>query len=1087
MTNPVNVVPTEIAAKEKKAEGRKAAGRTLQEDKRNLRARFIRFSALLFLVILAGGSLAFFFSMRNIISSAKGNELSRMLELECIKVDAEIKKEIAIVKKLADSPLIRRHFADPERERTRVAALDEIQSYREATSANSIFWIKDADKVYFSDDDLRYRVDVDDPINSWYNMTLNETPKGEYNFNIYFNPDINQIRLWVNAPVHNDNHEPIGMVGTGIDLYEFFKKIYEDFPRDTKLYFFNDAGEITGINIDDSDDDIEELLKHKINIEQYLGHIAHGIIEKGKILRDDEIQSFDYYSGIDRYKIALGTIPELKWHIMSFTQVKITEFDANMTLLFFSMILLLFLILVTINWIIKYFLDSLYETMETVEVVSNAKSDFLAKMSHEIRTPMNAITGMAELALREDISPTAREHISTIRRSGANLLTIINDLLDFSKIESGKLEIVPSDYLFSSLVNDTISIIRMRVFETQLGFAANIDCGIPNALHGDELRIRQVLLNILSNAVKYTDRGHVSLSVTGKKLGEDTIDLTMEVVDTGKGIRPEDIDKIFDSFVQVDSARNKGVEGTGLGLPIAYSLVKAMGGDISVRSEYGVGTTFVITLQQKVCSPEPLAAIENPGEKRVLIFENRDIYANSIISTLENLRVAHKRVNKATEFDAEMDSGLYSFAFVELGLFEGTRETCARHGATIKTVLLSGIGETIADRNISILSMPVHSIAIANILNGLAGSFSYDLASEFIATFVAPDAAVLVVDDVKTNLNVAKGLLSIYDIDATLCTSGANAIEALTSERYDLVFMDHMMPEMDGVEATSRIRAMGARDPHYTNLPIVALTANAVVGMKELFLENGFSDFLSKPIDMPHLNTILEKWLPKEKLRKPKHKRASVAMTPQEKSSATTVEIADVDVRRGISISGGSTDNYMKTLDVFLNDCSTKRDEIRKSLEEGNLQLYTTFVHALKSAAANIGALKLSEAARTLEAAATEKNLEFIQMHNDGLLSALDSLMGQIDAALRSQRAASGGDVQKSRPPDVAMIRAELSKLKAAIDEVDPSAIKVAIDNLQPIADARESPIVEKILRLVLSGEDDEAASMIDSYLLDGK
>ena len=254
----------------------------------------------------------------------------------------------------------------------------------------------------------------------------------------------------------------------------------------------------------------------------------------------------------------------------------------------------------------------LHDAVEAAQSASRAKSDFLAKMSHELRTPMNAIIGMTELALRSDDLSSAREHIITVKQASANLLSIINDILDFSKIETGKLEIVPVEYSFSSLVNDIINIIRMRVIDSHVRFVVNIDSNIPDALSGDEIRIRQVLLNILGNAVKYTENGFVSFTVYGEITGLESIRLIMEVMDSGKGIKPEDMDKLFGEYNQFDLENNRGTEGTGLGLAIAKSIVKTMGGEIHVTSEYGTGSTFSIILPQKIRSPQVLAVVDHP-------------------------------------------------------------------------------------------------------------------------------------------------------------------------------------------------------------------------------------------------------------------------------------------------------------------------------------------------------------------------------------------------------------------------------------------------------------------------------------------
>jgi PAS domain S-box-containing protein len=502
---------------------------------------------------------------------------------------------------------------------------------------------------------------------------------------------------------------------------------------------------------------------------------------------------------------------------------------------------------------------------EAAKAASRAKSGFLAKMSHEIRTPMNAIIGMAELALRVNDLNKAREHIITIKQAGSNLISIINDILDFSKIETGKLEIIPGDYLFSSLINDVINIIRMKVIDTQVRLLVNIDSKIPDALTGDEIRVRQVLLNILGNAVKYTEKGFVTLTVYGEPTGENTVNLIMEVMDSGKGIKQEDLKNLFVEYKQLDQGNNRGIEGTGLGLTISRSIVLAMGGKIDVYSEYGKGSTFTVTIPQTVRSQKPLAEVHDPDKKRVIVYERRGILADSIVLTIDNLGVSSKVVSTDTELNEWMMKQKFDFIFISFELYTNNKEEINKYESDSQIVILTEFGETIPHSNLNVISMPAHSISIANILNGKTDKFSYDDNNELIVTFTAPQANILVVDDIITNLNVAKGLLSPYETQITLCKSGKMALNAIKTNRFDVIFMDHRMPEMDGIETTQHIRAMGDEDPYCKNVPIIALTADAVSGVKEMFLENGLNDFLSKPIDTIKLNSVLQKWIPKEK------------------------------------------------------------------------------------------------------------------------------------------------------------------------------------------------------------------------------
>ncbi|MCL2191940.1 MAG: ATP-binding protein [Treponema sp.] len=503
---------------------------------------------------------------------------------------------------------------------------------------------------------------------------------------------------------------------------------------------------------------------------------------------------------------------------------------------------------------------------KAAEEESMAKTRFLARMSHEIRTPMNAIIGMAELALRSEKIDVAREHIVTVKQAGTSLLSIINDILDISKVEQGKLEIVTTNYHFSSLLNDVLSIIRVKIMDAHLRFIVKVDSRIPNSLSGDEVRIRQVMLNLLGNAVKYTKSGgFVSLTIHGKIVDEDTVNLTVHVEDSGIGIKEEDQKTLFEEYSRFDMEQNKNAEGTGLGLAIAWHIVKAMDGKIDVSSEYGKGSTFTVSFSQKVRFDKPIGFVKNAGKKSALLYEKRDLYANSMLFALNSLGVENMQASDNDDLFEKLTDGKYTYAFVSFDMYRKNAKALAEMKTPTKIVILTEFGETIPEKNLAVLSMPVHSLSVANILNGGQDKFSYSKDTIFAASFTAPEAHVLVVDDVLTNLKVVKGLLVPYGMEVSLCKNGKMALNAIKANRYDIIFMDHLMPDMDGVETTKQIRGFGAENAYFAEMPIVALTANVISGMREFFLKNGFNDFMSKPVDVVNLNSILKKWIPKEK------------------------------------------------------------------------------------------------------------------------------------------------------------------------------------------------------------------------------
>ncbi|MDR1036257.1 MAG: response regulator [Deltaproteobacteria bacterium] len=601
----------------------------------------------------------------------------------------------------------------------------------------------------------------------------------------------------------------------------------------------------------------------------------------------------------------------------------------------------------------------LYSDSQRSERENQTKSTFLARMSHEIRTPLSAIIGLSELVHREYGKPKGLEYVTGIQNSGEILLGIIDEILDFSKIQTGQLSIVSVPYNTASTINDLLTIIRVKVAETTLEFAVDISPELPCVLIGDAVRIRQVLMNLLTNSVKYTREGFIRLSASSEPTGDHTVRLTFRVEDSGIGIKAEDFPKLFREFSRVDAQLNPSIEGTGLGLSIAKSLCDAMGGDVAVESEFGRGSRFTATFSQIVFDWEPM------GEFR-------------------------------------------------------------------------------------------------------PGSAGPDRKQK--ATFTAPEAKVLVVDDFSSNLLVAEGLLQPYRITVLTCMNGREAVERVRAGGLDLVLMDHMMPEMDGMKAVEEIRR--ADGGAWARLPVIALTANAVSGMRKTFLDGGFNDFLSKPIDVFRLDEVLRKWLPADKLYGPPPPPSSGDGGPSPEAPLPSID--GLDAEAGIRRTGGSRARWFDTLGVFIRDVRERSSVLDRMHDSDSLQDFTITVHALKSSLANIGADPLSGMAAELEAAGRSGNLAAVR---DGAgpfrkeLNMLTARIRELLAASRPGRRDGGVGPEYFR---------SLGALRSAIDSYDVAAVDASLARLKALPlSPKKQESVAAIADLVLTADFQSAMDAI--------
>ncbi|MDR0644212.1 MAG: response regulator [Treponema sp.] len=625
-------------------------------------------------------------------------------------------------------------------------------------------------------------------------------------------------------------------------------------------------------------------------------------------------------------------------------------------------------------------ITEIYESELAAEHASEAKSQFLAKMSHEIRTPMNAIIGMSDIVLRDDLRDNLPQdiidNVMNIHQSGKNLLSIINDILDFSKIESGKMEITTIEYETSSLFIDVLSIIRANLMDKNIDFVCYIDPGLPSRLRGDEVRVRQIATNLLSNAVKYTREGHISFTVTGVVEEQTKLRIRLSVEDTGLGIKTEDQAKLFEEFQQFDIEQNRGVTGTGLGLVITRRLAQAMGGDIAVNSIYGQGSTFTAEIIQEIVEWKPVARLERTVQ--VVVYEPSRLKLESALRTFERLGADVYAASNREEFELGL-SDKTLFVFLVEDFFTEAQKILKERGLSILVVIMTDYGNIVSQAHLQTLVLPLHAITIANILNGETANIAYGSGK---VKFIAPSVHILIVDDMSVNLKVAKGLLKPYQMHVDTAISGKEAIKLVKQNDYDIVFMDHMMPDMDGIQCTRIIRSLGENgDDKYQNMTIVALTANAISGMREKFIADGLTDFLSKPIDLKKLEDILDRYVPQSK---------------REVVRARLV-LSGVNTAKGIA-QNGSWENYREILRLYM-------DDVRKRLamfalpanSAEDMVAVSAGAHALKNSCASIGATRLADLAQALEYAGKKGNAVEVNELMSEFYERLKRLLKEID------------------------------------------------------------------------------------------
>ena len=632
------------------------------------------------------------------------------------------------------------------------------------------------------------------------------------------------------------------------------------------------------------------------------------------------------------------------------------------------------------------------KTIENLKEVERSKDDFMANVSHEIRTPINTICGMSEIALKEDNVIKIKEEVLDIQTAGHTLMSLVSDILDFSELQSGNVELEEEEYNITSSINDVIQMAIAKKGSKNIRLMVDCDPTLPRCLYGDEKKIRRVIVHLVNNAIKFTSDGYVKIGIFYRKEAYG-VNLIIDIEDTGIGMSEESLEKLFTSFNQVDTRRNRLEGGIGLGLAMSQALVQKMGGVLNVKSEEDKGTSVKVVIPQKVVDEGPIADIVNHEQMNAAIYLNmeqfempdiRDAYADNIRHMIEGLKVRCVMCRSLSELKRR--DAHESFTHIFATYFEYQEDSAYFNELAERTHVVVVIDRDqekgITSDAILRVYKPLYLLPIVSAINGSVDAVN-KVAHGHLEHFIAPSVHVLVVDDNLMNIKVVESLLDNYQIKVTKATSGKEALEKITSMNYDFIFMDHMMPEMDGVETFHRIRKKIGT--YYQKVPVIALTANAIAGSRERFLAEGFNDFVEKPIELSVLERVLKRNIPAEKLIPVEYKNAGVRTSPKPKDSESIFGLDRLDTAAGLLYCGGET-GYLKVLKSY----SQSGDENRKNIEElyqnQDWKDYTIAVHAVKSAMLSIGAKELSEMAMRLEAAGKSGDIDYILKHHEAML-----------------------------------------------------------------------------------------------------
>jgi signal transduction histidine kinase/DNA-binding response OmpR family regulator len=648
--------------------------------------------------------------------------------------------------------------------------------------------------------------------------------------------------------------------------------------------------------------------------------------------------------------------------------------------------------------------QQLVKVISELQKTERRKDDFLANVSHEIRTPINTISGMSEILLLEDDPFKLKEDIQAIQVAGRNLMGVVSDILDFSELQSGEVDLAEEAYNITSTINDIINMTNALKNKKNLELVVDIDNQIPRSLLGDEKKIRRVILNLVSNAIKFTNEGGVSI-VVGFRREDYGINLNITIADTGIGMEQKSVERLFSAYNQVDASRRRQNGGVGLGLAVSQAMVRSMGGVIRVKSRLEKGTTINVTIPQKVLDEEPIAQFEHSDDRRLMIYLDmeqfemqyiRDAYSNMISNMVKHLGIQGHICRNLMELKRRVEREEYSHIFIGLSEYEQDTAFFAELAkkAHVVVVLEREEEKRLQSEELLCIYKPFYILPVISVLNGTTNTRKVNFLN-YKKNFIAPDAHVLVVDDNAMNIKVVEGLLSKYQIRVTRALSGIEALEKIKDRCYDFVFMDHMMPEMDGVETFHRIRQMGGK--YCETVPIVALTANAVAGARKMMLAEGFTDFMEKPVECSVLERMLRRLLPKDKIILVDEEAPALPEKQEEPQPQKEQRFAvgDLDVEQGMVYCGGQ-ELYINILKEYAAKGSENWEPVEELFAKQDWKNYVIAVHAVKSSMLAIGAKPLSEMAKGLELEGKAEHIEYILEHHEEMIREYKRVIGEI-------------------------------------------------------------------------------------------